>query len=1756
MMNCIFDMRGSHGSTLQADKQRLFAGRNFRLKVSALLIFFWMVLSVFFPQALWALPEEMRYQGTVCTGSDSGNLDDHFFTQAGVSQTGQGFSIGFEFKYYGNAYTHFIPTSNGVVTLVDSGISNSTSRAYSNTALPSGTFTGKPSIMAFWDDIYIYADRDNALIQYATIGSSPNRQCIIQFNNIGFYGASYLLGTFSVILFEDSNEIQLQYRNLVDISNTRAGGNSATIGLDSGATSACQYSLNTAGAVQSEKAILFTPDSSVNPASYTHDDTVLYAGLLLETDVGTPRPTIPTLISPAQASTVSTQPTFQWSKPDNVVSYTFNITATSNWSTVYSTEIADPDQLIITPSQMSDSAKTGLGCDAEGNLPLSREYYWAVFANNASGSTWSEIHKITTSDNPPLTATPQVLWAVIDNDATITLQATGGAGAYTASITSLPAYGLIYQYNDGIRGGQISTVPVTVSDSQNRVIYWNGSDTGTNLGNFDFEIQDANNDTNTASVTVHISAAAPPQLDEIIATDEGEKLLLRFTKAMADPTGKQNEFTITVNGIARAATSAAVATFDDSAILLTLASTVAAGDSLQVIYDAATGSIESSDGGLLDDLDNSFTVANVLEPTAFTVTAVGANQIDLAWDDNSANETGFEIHRATAVTGPYFPVYTTAANGEDYYDTGLTANTVYYYKIRAVNATNLSEFSTEKGARTFISDLTITANALTGGSIDPVGVTAVLLGRDRAYTIAADDGYHVADLLVDGVSQGSGDSYTFSYVQDNHTILARFEQTADNYDITVSTAGNGTVSPDGIVAVDDSADQTFTFTADIGCHVADVIVDGVSQGPSAGYTFSQVKGNHSLHVEFVADAASYVIIATSSGYGSIDPAGAISVNAGDGQPFTATPDANYHVATLKVDGEYVTPSENFTFSNVLTGHTVHVTFEADSTTHTITANGGSGGSITPEGIITIDDGATQAFTITPDADYHIADLLVDGVSTGPLSAYAFTTIITNHTITATFAEDAVEYTITASAGIGGSISPSGVQSVTSGGNKSFAITPDANYHIADLLVDGVSTGPLSTYAFTTIITNHTITATFAEDAVDYTITASAGIGGSISPSGVQTVSSGDDQSFTITPAANYHIEDLLVDGVFAGPLSAYVFTAVVTNHTITATFAEDAVDYTITASAGIGGSISPSGVQTVPSGDDQSFILTPDANYQIQDLIVDGTSAGAIAYYTFSGVAANHTIQGTFAPPGDITSVSPDNGPLTGGNTVTIIGIGLGSGSDITAVSIKDVAAAIVSQSATQVVVTAGDGTGHAGIGDVVVTSTSSGVTTEADAYTYVMDPTVSTTAISLITLSSATAGGNVTADGGGAVTGRGVCWSTSENPITADSHTSDGTGTGEFTSSLTGLSPGTTYHVRAYAINAAGIAYGNDITFTTSVPESVETVADGNWNASSTWQYSFIPTDVQDVTISHDVTLDASGNAKNLSIAVSKTLSFSGTNQLAIAGDASITGTMNVADGICNTTGTTAVSGELEIGTGTYTANGSFDATGGTISFGGEGTLSLKGMGQTCGSVSLGTLSTDHGTVDYAGTGDQQVVSCTYHNLTATGGAEGASVIKTLCGAITVTGDLIIANAYTTLDVSVNHHPINIAGNWTNSGIFSAREGAVTFTGDSDSTVAPGGVPFYELVLNKTDGAITTRLSPSADLTVAHALTITRGTFDLDTGDVNLRIGGHLSIGTDGRWTKSSESARTVTFSGTDCTITDSDPVQNLGYVKMTDDE
>jgi hypothetical protein len=127
--------------------------------------------------------------------------------------------------------------------------------------------------------------------------------------------------------------------------------------------------------------------------------------------------------------------------------------------------------------------------------------------------------------------------------------------------------------------------------------------------------------------------------------------------------------------------------------------------------------------------------------------------------------------------------------------------------------------------------------------------------------------------------------------------------------------------------------------------------------------------------------------------------------------------------------------------------------------------------------------------------------------------------------------------------------------VAQGSSQTFTITPSAVYKVLNVVVDGVSQGSITSYPFTNVQADHTISATFvASTTTTYIITASAGAGGSISPSGSVVVIRGESQTFTITPNAGYVVSGVVVDGTQLGALTTYTFTNVQGTHTIAASF--------------------------------------------------------------------------------------------------------------------------------------------------------------------------------------------------------------------------------------------------------------------------------------------------------------------------------------------------------------------------------------------------------------------------------------------------------------------------------------------------------------------------------------------------------------------------------------------------------------------------
>lgn len=176
-----------------------------------------------------------------------------------------------------------------------------------------------------------------------------------------------------------------------------------------------------------------------------------------------------------------------------------------------------------------------------------------------------------------------------------------------------------------------------------------------------------------------------------------------------------------------------------------------------------------------------------------------------------------------------------------------------------------------------------------------------------------------------------------------------------------------------------------------------------------------------------------------------------------------------------------------TWSEMTINKNLMVSATIQPTTYTITASTDSNGAIDPSGSVYVAKGASQKFTFTPNNNYELNVLTVDGTVTDSTTSYTFENVNSNHTINATF--KLKTYTITASAGSNGSISPSGVVPANPGDIKYFTITASSGYRIESIIVDNVNVTASSTgnntnctgtfYKFENISSNHTISTTFA-----------------------------------------------------------------------------------------------------------------------------------------------------------------------------------------------------------------------------------------------------------------------------------------------------------------------------------------------------------------------------------------------------------------------------------------------------------------------------------------------------------------------------------------------------------------------------------------------------------------------------------------------------------------------------------------------------
>lgn len=316
-----------------------------------------------------------------------------------------------------------------------------------------------------------------------------------------------------------------------------------------------------------------------------------------------------------------------------------------------------------------------------------------------------------------------------------------------------------------------------------------------------------------------------------------------------------------------------------------------------------------------------------------------------------------------------------------------------------------------------------------------------------------------------------------------------------NYSISVTGDSSAKVYPSGSGTYKFGSVRTFTFEAQRGYRITNVIVDNIAKGPIHEFTFSWISSNHSISV-------------------------------------TTTPLAM--------------PIPTVTQLPVPVGFS-------------ITAGSDSGGVINPTGVSAVNSGGSLSFAIGALNGYQISNVLVDGASQGAITSYSFNNVEANHTISVVTQSGTANFSINAGSDLGGSINPSGASIVDSGGSLSYAISPLNGYQISSVDIDGVNQGVMTSVSFNNVQANHTIYVFTTLDVVNYSITASSDGGATINPSGASTVSSGGTMSYSFAATSGYHITDVVIDGASSGNVTPFVFTNVQANHTISIVTTSDPI---------------------------------------------------------------------------------------------------------------------------------------------------------------------------------------------------------------------------------------------------------------------------------------------------------------------------------------------------------------------------------------------------------------------------------------------------------------------------------------------------------------------------------------------------------------------------------------------------------------------
>jgi thermitase len=547
--------------------------------------------------------------------------------------------------------------------------------------------------------------------------------------------------------------------------------------------------------------------------------------------------------------------------------------------------------------------------------------------------------------------------------------------------------------------------------------------------------------------------------------------------------------------------------------------------------------------------------------------------------------------------------------------------------------------------------------------------------------------------------------YRFSYFTGRGTValplqitvaghtndVAVFERI--NYDMIATAGANGSITCSGSGTRAPCGETwIYTFVPNTGYEIDNVIIDGISRGPITDYTFTNISANHTISATFKLPGSYYTLITNAiNGSVSRSPAGT-SYYHGTLVSLTANPNAGYNFTGWSGD---LTGTTNPATISMNTHKTVTANFAVK--TYTITASSGANGTVTPTGTTTVNHGGSQTYQITSNAGYEVNSVLVDGNSVGAVTTYTFNNVTSTRTISATFkvkntitllSQNKPVYASSSDAtnkkenAVDGNTTITRWSATTSTYPQWLTVDLGASHSIDSCKSYFYTSASRSyKYKIETSDNNSTFTTRIDQTArtangdpgnkfpagitaryVRITITGSTAgwaslfefqvFGSTSGPLSYSLTTNGTNGTITLNPAGGTYASGTIVNAT-AAPNTGYTFTGwsgaltgttnpgTVTmnaNKSLTANFALRT--FTISSSTGAGGTITPHGSITVNYNGSQTYQITPNAGYVINDVSVDGSSVGAVSSYTFNNVTSNRVISATFRTPSVSTNLS------------------------------------------------------------------------------------------------------------------------------------------------------------------------------------------------------------------------------------------------------------------------------------------------------------------------------------------------------------------------------------------------------------------------------------------------------------------------------------------------------------------------------------